>query len=262
MVSSQEKLNIILMRDSGESKRMRVRRSRFRTLCAFFILCPFLAIAAVVVSYYLWEQNTVLQRTIAELELEKGKLEHTAQRLSNLESLLAPKHAVKNALTENLAKKAATQKTLPATDTKAKLAQNGGNAGANNGLAGQQGNAGDDGPGHDIFPVLDTKEVIIQNVSSTLDGKSRLRTTFDLRNAKTESISGEVAGILILNTGESIRLTPKPSESGKYKISHFKSSVLVTNIDPSYDLTNAQLILEAKNSEGVEIYRNIYPIAQ
>ncbi len=250
------------MRDSGESKRMRVRRSRFRTLCAFFILCPFLAIAAVAISYYLWEQNTVLQRTIAELELEKGKLEHTAHRLSNLENLLAPKHAVKNALTENLAKKSATKQPLPATGTQGKLSSNGDNTVINKDSQDTQGNAGDDGPGHDVFPVLDTKEIIIQNVSSTLDGKNRLRTTFDLRNEGSGSISGEVTSILILNTGESIRLTTKPSESGKYKISHFKSSVLVTNIDPSYDLTNAQIMLEAKNSEGVEIYRNIYPIAQ
>ncbi len=267
MVSPQEKLNIILMRDSGESKRLRVRRSRFRALIAFFILCPFLAVGAAAGGYYLWQQNATLHRTIKDLEIEKQKLEHTAQRLSNLEALLNPEYAVKNALTENLAqnsvkngnnankkKDSGSQKTQINAETQSPLGQ--GNTANTAG-----GSLGDD-PGHEVFPVLDTKEIIVQNVSSTLYGKKRLRTAFELRNAGTEAISGEVTCILILNTGESIRLTPKPADAGTYKISHFKSTALTVNFDKDYDLTNAQVILEIKNTAGTVIYRNIYPIAQ
>ncbi len=268
MVASREKLNIILMRDSGESKRIRMHRSRFRALMAFFILCPFLVAGAVAGGYYLWKENALLKRTIVDLEGENQKLEHTAQRLSNLEALLHTQYSVKNALTENLAQNIAKNPASSGqnSNSSGKSSQtNSGNAKnpAGSALQANTANTSDeDGPGHDVFPVLDTKEIIVQNVSSTLEGRNKLRTSFDLRNESGESISGEVTSVLILNTGESIRLTTRPADAGKYKISHFKSSLLVTTLDKKYDLTNAQIILEVKNSAGTDIYRNIYPIAQ
>ncbi len=246
MSSSQEKFNIILMRDSGESKRIRMPRSRFRTIVFLIFLCPILAITFFCLSYYLWQENANLRHSIQEVEDLNQEYKITTKRLRHLEQLLKPNNSVLNAISENIAENRAKEAV---------------NSKKNSGTK-TQNTADDDGPGHEIFPVIDTKEVIIQNVSCNLTKKNILRTSLELRNEHANSISGEVKSILILNSGQIVNLVTRPNDAGKYKISKFKSTVLITVLDKNYDLTNAQIVIEAKNDTGTVIYRNIYPVSQ
>ncbi len=310
MSLSQEKLSIILMRDSGESKRMRFRRSYFKLCMTVLLLCPFIAAAGFGGIYYLWEENKILHTNMQTLQQENADYKVTTKRLEHLEILLQPQNNVEGALAQSVAKKESTKPTANKNDkkepaqktskdtpqavTKENSTQNAeikpskeaaqSTAGAtsekpsapasaqstataqveNTTTAEQEKTAQnvDDGPGHEAFPVLDTKEIIVQNVTSILSAKRRLRTSFDLRNEGKEGIAGEVFCILSLESGKTVRLTPKPSDAGTYKIARFKKAVLLTDIAADIDMSNAQLILEVKNTKGEEIFRNIYPISQ
>ncbi len=254
MAITQEKLNIILMRDSGESRRMRIRRSIFRYVVMFFLLCPVLAAAAGTAIYYLWEERTKLQLHIAELEEINYKNQANSKRLSHLEALLNRQKDVQKNLSQNMA-----AKNVQKVTAQQKAGEKNGKKNSSDKNSGPE---DIEGPGHADFPVLDTKEIIVQNVTNLLSAKRRLRTSFDLHNEGKESKAGEVVCILSLASGKTVRLVPQPADAGKYKISRFKKAVILTQIEPEVDMSNAQLILEIKNEAGKEIFRNVYPISQ
>ncbi len=246
MATTKEKINIIVMRDSGESKRYRMLRSRFRTLKLCCALSPFITAAALAGCYWLWEQNTLLSTANEQLAQKNAAYEISTKRLSHLEALLTRHEDVEKKIAVKIAaqngeKKLALENT-PEEIQKSAVAQ--------------------EGPGHENFPVIDTGALQVDNVSSTLVEKDRIRTAFDLRNKGTESIAGEAVCILSLASGKTIPLTPAPADAGKYKIANFKSAVMYTEVDSKLDLTNAELILEVKDQTGAVVYRNIYPLSQ
>ncbi len=246
MASSKEKINIILMRDSGESKRFRMYRSNFRALLTCCILCPFITAAALAGSYWFWEQNMQLVQRNMALEQENSVYQITTKRLGHLEKLLT-RH-------EDVEKKIAVQ--IAAQKNEKSIAE------AENLEQIQKSAAQQEGPGHDEFPVLDTGVLQVENVSSIVLEKERIRTSFSLRNKGSESISGEVFCILSLASGKTLALMTTPPEAGKYKIANFKSAVLYSDIPEKIDLKNAEMVLEVKNATGEVVYRNVYPLSQ
>ncbi len=246
MALSKEKINIILMRDSGESKRVRMYRSRFRTLVTLCVLSPMVAAAAVAGAYWVWEQNTKLVASNKALVAENEAYRITTTRLQHLEALLKPHKGVERKLAVRIAASEIKEKTIATEVSEAERAKDLQQA----------------GPGHAEFPVVDTGALKVENVACTLVGTDRIRAAFNLRNGGTESIAGEIFCILSLADGKTVPLTPTPAEAGTYKITNFKSAVLFIDLEQGLELVNAEMILEAKDAKGTVIYRNVHPLSQ
>ncbi len=241
---SREKMNVILMYDSGESTRFRVRRSRFRWLMSFCILSPCVAALALTACYFLWQEYAQLEQKHSVLEKQSQDATVHLTRLQHVQVLLEKHKKVENAIMTHVAAEKPAEETV---DLSAPEVQN---------------DLQQDGPGHDPFPELNAGVLKMENVSASLLGSDRLRVAFNLRNSGTESISGEVFCILSLADGKTITLPSNPPEAAKYKVSNFKSAVLFIPLNQEYDLTNAQVIVEVKDHTGEPVYRNIYPLTQ
>ncbi len=246
MALSKEKINIILMRDSGESKRIRMRRSRFRMLVRLCVLSPVVTAAALAGSYWFWEQNTKLVADNKALIVENEAYRITTARLQNLEALLKPQKGIEKELAVRISASKTKEKNIATEVSETELAKDLQQA----------------GPGHAEFPAVDTGALKVENVACTLMGTDRIRAAFNLRNGGTESIAGEIFCILSLADGKTIALTPTPADAGTYKITNFKSAVLFIDLEQGLQLVNAEIILEAKDGEGTVIYRNVHPLSQ
>ncbi len=244
MVKAQEKISVIIMRDSGESKRYRWRRARFRALILFCVMAPLVAAGALTACFYLWQENRLLLQNLSQLQEENSVFAATAKRLENLQSLLERKKNVERAVMAKVMQENISQETVDFSDPKV------------------QSDLQAEGPGHEAFPAQNTGELKIDNVSASRLEQNRLRVAFNLHNLGAESLSGEAFTILSLADGRTVPLKPNPADAGTYKISKFKSAVLFISLDQEYDLTNAQIILEVKNDKDELVFRNIFPLSQ
>ncbi len=285
MSVSGEKLNLLIMRDSGETKRFRVKRSYFRFVISFFLFCPIVAIIAFVACFKFWQDKAVFEQRAMVAEELNSEYEVKLKRLTNLEKLLAgetnllakiTQNAVKNDIKNAQVKEAPRQITETKADDPAKIAdiksdtpevqvaevktqkQN---------LPPEQ-REGDeevlveDGPGHAEFPVVDLGTVLVENVQSRLVEPTKIRTSLDLRNPGGQTIAGEVVCILSLASGETVPLTLIPANVGNYKISRWKKAVLFANVPEGHDLHNAQMVVEVKDQAGKLLYRNLFALEQ
>ncbi len=241
---SREKMNVILMYDSGESKRFRVRRSRYRLLISFCILSPCIAAMALAGCYFLWQEYVQLGQQYAVLEKQSKEDTLLLTRLQNVQALLERRKKVENVIAAHVMAEKNTELTV---DLSAPEVQN---------------DLQQEGPGHALFPELNTGVLMMENVSASLLDSNRLRVAFNLRNSGTEPISGEVFCILSLADGNTVTLQATPPDAATYKVSNFKSAVLFIPLVQEYDLTNAQVILEVKNHKNEPVYRNLYPLTQ
>ncbi len=244
MLKTQEKMNVIIMRDSGESKRYRLRRSRFRLLVIFAVLSPMVAVAALAGCFYLWQDNWNLKQAQYLLEEENRNYAVTAKRLENLQALLERKKNIERSVMAKVVKEQATTEAVDYSDPTV------------------QSDMQSDGPGHAAFPEVSEGALKVDTVSASRLAENRLRLAFNLHNTGSEALSGEAFAILSLADGKTVPLQPAPSDAGTYKITKFKSAVLFLPLGQRYDLTNAQIILEVKNEAQKVVYRNIFPLSQ
>ncbi len=263
MSVSGEKLNLLIMRDSGETKRIRVRRSYFHTFVALLFCFPFLTVLAAWGIYVLWQDNAVLKEKLIHAEQVNQESTVKAERLSNLEKLLAYEKEMGTQIAQNTAPVAKNESTGSGTATVDSVEK------LNEALVNvpnipeyQEEVPIDDGPGHAEFPVLDEGIILVENVVSRLVEPRRIRTSLDLRNPGTASLAGEVFCILSLASGDAVPLTLSPANVGNYKILRWKKAVLFANIPAEHDLFNAQMIIEVKDSQGKLLYRNAFAIEQ
>ncbi len=260
---SNEKISILLMQDSGTTRRYRVRRSFFRTTLTFLFLCPIFAAASIWLSYKLWEQNSKLTADMAVLNQEYEKTKAIASRLQNLEALLKRENTVEKSIqtsqadaqknatpAQNTAKNTLTENPAAIPSTRADKAAEGDEI-----LVDAEDN-------QENFPAIDTKQVEVSKVTSRLMPQGNIRTSLDLRNLGETTLAGDIVCQLALANGETILLEFDPKDAGKYRIQRWKKAVLKAILPPEHDMTNAQLIIEVKDSQNKLLFRNIYPIEQ
>ncbi len=293
MTVSGEKLNLLIMRDSGETKRFRVRRSWFFCFIWFMVCLPILTGFTVWGAYYFWQENALLKQKIFIAEKLNHEYSATVKRLSTFESLMKYEAELDAMIAQNAAKSATPPKkvdtvTTPSTDTtvtsetvesstSSQSAEPDPNTNnqttsptvettntetqpANDTSAEQA--ALQEGPGHEEFPVVDEGVVLVENVQSRLVEPRRIRTSLDLRNPGSTSLAGTVFCILSLASGEMVPLTLSPAAVGNYRILRWKKAVLFADIASEYDLFNAQMIIEVKDTTGKLLYRNSFAIEQ
>ncbi len=244
MLKTQEKMNVILMRDSGESKRYRLRRSRFRLLVLFCIVSPMVAAAALTLCFYLWQENRALLLSQEQLQGENATYAATAKRLENLQALLERKKNEERSIMARLAQEKSTEDVVDFSDPQV------------------QNDLQAEGPGHAAFPEVSIGDLKVDNVSASLLAKDRLRVAFNLHNTGSKALSGEAFAFLSLADGKTLPLTPEPANAGTYKIVKFKSAVLFISLQQEYDLTNAQIVLEVQDDEKKVVFRNVFSLSQ
>ncbi len=259
MSVSGEKLNLLIMRDSGETKRFRIRRSYFRASIALFACFPLITIFTVWGNIALWRDNAILSQRIMDAELKSKEHIVKSERLSNLEALLKHEKDIEIRIEENAVsstlQETSVQSEAPTVESSLK------NSSEKNNES-QEEVSIDDGPGHVDFPVIDEGVVVIENVQSRLVDLRRVRTSLDLRNPGNEALVGEVDCILSLASGETIPLVLSPVNVGNYKILRWKKAVLFANVPEGHDLFNSQMIVEVKDANEKLVYRNMFPIEQ
>ena len=330
----KEYITIIFMRDSGESKRYRVLRSRYRMLITIFILSPIVAILTSIASYLCFTAYNDILQTNAILEKENKDLQIIVKRLTSLETLLHKQRDVEAEIINAISKETvsdntnhtakenkdenSTQKTiddhkenieakpeqdkesiqdklnaknvseavpidednksLQATEEKAvqvslqeniqeskqeekTIKENKAKEDEELVLIPTSKKVVDD-PGHEYFPMVESKDIELQNVSCRKLSSTNLRISFRLRNKSDSLLEGEYFCFLILANGKMIALNLGTPVTGKYAIKSFKSPVLMIDLEKEYDLEDAQVAIEVKDKEGKILCKNSYALIQ
>ncbi len=257
---ASEKISILFMRDNGTSRRFRMSRAIFRgILLLFFCLCPVLAGLSVWLSHSLWDEKEGLLEQIEALQAMHVQALATAQRLGHLEKLLIIDSDDASQLLSSISKENAQRPILSQPLSAPSGSNTKSNTTPHNDV---QDAAQQEGPGHAEFPEINTGEVVVESVNSRLVAPNRLRTAFDIRNPGEDTLSGVVSCILSLANGQTVNLSFLPANAGFYRIQRWKRAVLVSNIDTTFDMMNAQVIIEIHNDDKALVYRNIFPIEQ
>ncbi len=256
---ASEKISILLMKDNGESRRYRIRRSCFRYgMLIFFLVFPLTAGSLAWLYYDSWTKNKALTVQITALEELYAHASLTVQRLENMEALLHIDTDTSAHIRDNFSRDnskgvlSATEQDNATTQTQQQ----------NDSHTDDNDTAQQDGPGHADFPEINTGEITVESVNSRLITANRLRTSFDIRNPGTETLSGNVTCILSLADGRTVALKFIPANAGYYRIQRWKRAVLVSEINTQLDMINSQVIVEIHNEEKKLLYRNIFPIEQ
>lgn len=235
-----EKINLLVMRDNGEVRSVRMRLSVLIVLCVISVIMPFVAAAGIWFSIDLWKNNTNLTQENSRLTREGQEAKAKADRLGNLEKLLQRNTTTEAVVVSNV-NRPATGKTAPVEEETAASMQ--------------------EGPGHSEFPAINTGYITVDNINARQQPGNKLRISLDLRNPDTRNtLSGEVAATLATAAGESIPLQFRPQDAGDFRITRLKRAVLISVLPPQTNFTNAQVVIEVKNDSGELVYRNVFPV--
>ena len=239
-----ERLNIIFMRDNGPRRSFRIRRSRLYLLFSFFGCLPFICALLAAECWHLRTENLQLRGNVEKFETDYQNAMARAQRLENLEILLEEKSVPGRDL---------LLKQIAANESKPKAEKAAENLTASPELA--------EGPGHEEFPVVDSGRVLVSNVQVRAMRGNILRIGLDLRNPEAdELLSGTVNATLITAAGEKFNLAFMPQDVGAFRINRFKRTVMSAQLPRNVNSIDSQIILEVKDQQGQELYRNIFPV--
>lgn len=246
-MSGGKKLSLLILRDNGVAWRCRMPVRLLTILLVLALLLPPLAGVGGWLAWTLWRENRVLSADAARLEKEWMTARATAERLSNVEILLQRADAGEaGAVLQNLARR--TARAVPA-------------AGPPDETASAPTPTTQEGPGHEEFPVVDTRLVVVDNAGARLMGNRKLRVALDLRNPDPKrAVAGSIRVFLITADGQTSPLEVA-KESGDFRISRFKRAVLLLSLPPgAIDITNAMIVLEVLEEGDKLAYRNIFPV--
>lgn len=244
-MAAGEKISLLIMRDNGAARRLRMRRSLLISLFVFLGVSPFVAAASIWFSADLWSRYQTLLRQTGNMEQEYREAKAIAARLSNLEKLLQYRDAAEEAqILQNLQRSGAADAAEVASAPP---------MGADSG----------DGPGHGEFPTINTGFVSVENVSVRLLSGNKLRISLDISNPDSrKSISGKVSCVLTTAGGDTVPLETTPPAAGDFRISRLKRTVLAATLPPGVDAANAQTVIEVRSDGGGLEFRNVYPVAK
>lgn len=239
----KENLNIIFMRDKGPRHSLKMRRTHYYAMLAFFGCLPFLCILLATQCWLLWKDNEKLRASMKNFESDCLAAQATAERLENLETLLKEGNTPGRDI---VIRQLAADKQAPAQPEPGPVPES---------------QMMEEGPGHEEFPVLDTGRVKVGNVQARLLRGNSIRIALDLRNPDNENLlSGEIEATLVTTNGEKLPLKLDRREMGNFRINHFKRAVMISKLPPDTNTVNSEVILEVRNQAGEPVYRNIFSV--
>lgn len=237
-----ERLNIVFMRDNGPRRSLRVRRSHFYLLLAFFAILPFICAALCLLCWKLWQTNISLQSNVEKFEAEYQQAAARAERLEQLEALLDEESVPGRDL---IVRGLAPQKPESVKDKASDVHEE----------------REAEGPGHEEFPVVDSGHVKVSNVVARIMRGNRIRISLDLHNPETDKLLiGDVRAVLVTAQGEEKKLVFMPEDVGTFRINRFKRTVITAHAPAGTNLADSEIVLEVKNEAGETWYRNIFQV--
>lgn len=235
-------VTILVMHDNEKSHSIRVRNFIYKTFCSIIILLPILLSLTLYACYYLWNDNKILSSSALHIQNETNKAKALAENLAIFSILLNGSHPINANIVQ-----------MNQTD---ELAQNNIQNETIETLTEQV------GPGHLDFPVVDTKEIIVENINARILDDGKISISLDLRNPDPKkTITGHVDCSLVDATGVTHTMKITPELKG-FKINRFKRVVFMPNITPNMTDENINVIIEVFNKEGKIMYRNLTPVEQ
>lgn len=248
------------MRDDGETRSVRMRRSVLFFLIYTCILMPFALAGLVWFGVHTWLAHKTLVAYHDAMQQEYLIAKATAARLADIERLLQRNDPAHNSQVLQNVRRADMQDMpqSPESDTANQSV-----------LTSQPSSAMDqfdtaDGPGHSEFPGVNTGKIQVENVVVRLMSGRNLRISLDLNNPDTANlVGGKIVCTLITASGQALPLRVFPQAADDFRISRFKRVVLTAPLPPNTSATDAQIVLEVKpEGGGPVLYRNIYAVAR
>lgn len=248
MKTPAEKISLLIMRDNGEVRSVRIRRSLLFLLLFMCAVMPFLLGGALWFGADVWLAHRALFARHNAMQQEYLEAKATAARLSDIEQLVQAAEAQNSAQVLQNIRRADAQAVAqppegdPAHETGVSI----------------------DGPGHVEFPAVNSGKVQTDNVTiRQMSGRS-LRISLDLSNPDpTTPVAGKIVCILTTANGQTLPLRVFPQSADDFRISRFKRVVLTAPLPPNVNAADAQVVLEIKAEGGGPIlYRNVYAVAR
>lgn len=239
-------ITIMLMQDNKSLHSIRLYTFVYKSFCTIVILLPILLCLSIYACYYLWNDNIILNENALHIQNEANKAKALAENLAVFNVLLDEDHIINASIIKINKAKELNQKNLQSenveTQTEAKAEQ--------------------EGPGHEEFPVIDTEEIILENIRARVLDDGKISISLDLRNPDiSKTITGRVNCILSDATGAT---HPLEIEEGlkSFRINRFKRVVFMPDIDPALADEYISIIIEVFDDSDKVIYRNITPVEQ
>lgn len=254
-MKASPKCSLILMRDDGHTRRVRLSQRLLRLLCVLLVLLPFFGVGGLWLGYETWrfQQEWDEERRALTDRLNENKL--ALERLGNIEALY--KRTVGGAIVPSGPEGAASPRPAGAAEKPGDSAA----APPATGSAPQTAAPPGDGGIHEIDNqlIVDTGVVRIENVVPRLVDPRKLRITVDLYNAEPagQQLSGQVRFYVLTGEGQEWKLN---SDDAQFRISRFKKVVATSSLPGTLnDAANAAVKIEVLVSDAV-VYRKLYPI--
>lgn len=254
MKSPAEKISLLIMRDNGEVRSVRLRRSLLYTLLFVCAVLPFALGAMLWFGVDIWLSHRAIVTQFHAAQQEYLEAKATAARLADLERLLHRADPAYSAQVLQNVRRAgpapaptAQDDTLPPSPPTSELAAD-----------------TIEGPGHSEFPTLNLGKVQVENVHIRLMPRRNLRISLDLSNPDpTSQVAGKIVCTLTTATGQTLALRVFPQAADDFRITRFKRVVLTSPLPPAVNTTDAQVVLEIKpDGGGAPLFRNVYAVVQ
>jgi hypothetical protein len=253
------KYNVLLIRDDGETRSIRIGRGSIRFLLCILLLLPVAAGGGLWIGWQSWQklqewdqQEETLQREITDLHAQ-------LERMYHIQRLAQAHYAEHTAPSEpGPAAKAEPQKSEPAGGANAPAATPPA-AEDTNGAPAQT--PAEQTPSEEELNLIeiDTGQVSLSNLNAKLSKERILSLGMNLHNESEHQLAG-ILNIFLLTAD--LQRHPIPYDDVRFRISrrkNFSGSAFVP--EAVGDLADASLLIEVV-SEQTLIYRRMYPISR
>ena len=271
------KYNLLFIHDDGATRSFRIGRGAIRVVICFLVLVPLLGAGGIWIGWQAWERQAVWDQEERILQQELTGLRLQLDRLSHIEKLVqlhengAPVEAAsgdgKAGGQQPSVVAQATEQLPEAQPSESGVPPDPG--------TGQEGpSASPETPAQTTeapvtpatgeekveYPVVDTGQVRLNDVSVVLVDGRRLRVRMDLHNESGRQVSGRLLLFLLTPDGERSELVHNDPTFRISRLKKFASTSVVP--DSVAGLTNAMLMVEVVDSSSTLLSRQLYPIAE
>jgi len=273
------KYNLLFIHDDGATRSFRISRRAIRVLVCFLVLVPLLGTGGIWIGWQAWERQAVWDQEERILQQELTGLRLQLDRLSHIEKLVQLHEngsPVEASSASGEGKAGDPQPSVVATASQAAEQQPEGQS--PDSATPPETGTGTEGPsaapetpaqatgtppaGEDKveYPVVDTGQVRLADVSVLLVDGRRLRVRMDLHNESGRQVSGRLLLFLLTPDGERSELV---HNDPTFRISRLKKFASTSVVPESVaDLTNTMLMVEVVDSSSTLLSRQLYPIAE
>lgn len=263
MTTQHDKYSLLLMRDDGRVKRIRLTRTSLRLVIVAAILLPLLTAGSLWLGFTSWRHHATLVAENLTLGQELKAARVAVERLGNLEKILQKQDPEQlQTLLGNISIRqqaenrpappsAIAPQPSPADNLEATIPAD---AGADNGPDIAEAEAAPN------IAAVSTGAAKIDNVSARLLPDGKVRVTLDLTNADPKhQLLGTVNLALLAPDNTSVSLAP-PQDSVDFRISKFKKVVATAPLPETLRADQVRTLVVEVIADSKTIFRDTFVV--